>query len=435
MSRAFDCANRQVLFDHLRDLGTPRNLLQLISCWHNNTHYHVQFQNTSSSVLVGKGLRQGCKIAPQLWVVYMDKCLRLLEPRTGLQWIMECITIYADDVHVGCQFTSSHAFQLHRQNIGHVMDVLEQLDLQLSYQKSFILLKYAGTNPRPTLKGRIQRTGTLHSLIVQRPNGQTSDLPIRNKGSYLGAVISYHAFELQSWQHRKQTAWIAFNRLRSWLIDRQIVVHKRLYLWKQCVFTVLTYSILATNVTAFILHDFQATIYRMVRIILGDHSYSTHRSHQQVFRQYHLDHPLDMLSALVASLQQRLQRRADDLSPMDFLHHVDWTSLPGISRLIACIRASDVEVPISRQPSAPVRTQALLTCATCEFVTTSVANLRRHLTTHHGLRTYRTNATDPATRAFKGAPQCSHCFQVFTTWNSFYTHIQRDCCRQWLNLP
>ena len=160
----------------------------------------------------------------------------------------------------GCQFSSGHEFNVHLRNLGFVLDTLERLELQLSYQKSFVLLKYAGTNPRPVLKGRIRRQGPDHFLLVQRQHGQTSALPLRKKGSYLGAIISYSAFEFQSWQHRKRTAWFAFNRLCKWLRHRHIAVQQRLYLWKQCVFTVLTYSLMATNVTVHILHDFQTVV-------------------------------------------------------------------------------------------------------------------------------------------------------------------------------
>ena len=429
MSRAFDCLNRCILFDHLFALGTPPELVQLVASWHEHTQYNLQFQHNTTSVKVGKGLRQGCKIAPQLWVVYMDKFLSLLEAKTGLQWIQECLTIYADDIHVGCQFCSTHEFSIHLHNLGLVLDTLERLELQLSYQKSFILLKYAGTNPRPPMKGRIRRQGSEHFLLVPRQQGPPSALPLRTKGSYLGAVISYSAFEYQSWVHRRQSAWLAFTRLRSWLRHRQIATHQRLYLWKQCVFTVMTYSLLATDVTVAILHDFQTTTYRMIRIILGDHPYRTHSTHMQVFTQHQLDHPLDMLSALAMNMMQRLQRRASVLLPTDFLHRVNWQSLSNTVQLISCIRASVVEVPISLDAADPVQTQAELTCPHCTFTTVSIANMRRHLTTHHGSRQYRTSPTAPATVAYKGAPQCNRCFQVFTTWNSFYIHVQRACCQ------
>ena len=183
--------------------------------------------------------------------LYGQVSKRLLgTPETGLHsGFTNCITIYADDVHVGCQFSSGHAFLVHLHNLGLVLDTLERLELQLSYQKSFILLKYAGTNPRPPMKGRIRRQGSEHFLLVPRQQRPPSALPLRTKGSYLGAVISYSAFEQQSWVHRRQSAWLAFTRLRSWLRHRQIAIHQRLYLWKQCVFTVMTYSLLATDVT------------------------------------------------------------------------------------------------------------------------------------------------------------------------------------------
>jgi hypothetical protein len=141
----------------------------------------------------------------------------LLAEQTGQQWITDCVTIYADDIHVGCCFTSPHEFSTHLHNLGHALDALEQLELQLSYQKSYILLRYSGTNPRPSLKGRIRRQGSDHCLLVPRRHGSPSALPMRTKGSYLGAIISYSDFETQTWKHRCKSAWLAFNRLRSWL--------------------------------------------------------------------------------------------------------------------------------------------------------------------------------------------------------------------------
>lgn len=191
----------------------------------------------------------------------------------------------------------------------------------------------------------------------------------------------------------------------------------------------MTYSLLATNISTSILHDFQATTYRMIRIILGDHSYRTRTTHQQVFNLHNLDHPLDMLRDLATSLLHRLHRRAISILPTDILHKVDWTSIYGTLHLIASIRNTVVEVPIALDPAEPVLTQALLQCSYCNFSTSSVSNLRRHLTTHHGTRQYRTSSILPAAVAHHGAPQCKHCLQIFTTWNSFYIHVQRECCQ------
>ena len=142
----------------------------------------------------------------------------------------------------------------------------------------------------------------------------------------------------------------------------------------------------------------------MIRIILGDHPYRTHSTHMQVFTRHQLDHPLDMLGALAMNMMQRLQRRASILLPTDFLHRVNWQSLPNTLQLIQCIRASVVEVPISPDAADPVQTQAELICPHCPFTTVSIANMRRHLTTHHGSRQYRTSSTPPCHCSIERCP-------------------------------
>ena len=268
----------------------------------------------------------------------MDRFLQKLADKTGAEWIAAVVTIYADDVHFGCEFRSPHEFRLHLTNLGYALDCLESLDLSISYSKSFLLLRYTGTNPRPVLKGCIQRTSDGASLLVPRQAGTPTALPLKNKGRYLGAVISYHSFEAQTWAHRKQAGWAAFNRVWPWLRNRQLPFTKRIYLWKTCVHSVLTYSLLSVHVTLPVIHEYQVTVYQMIRKILGDHPYATHHSHQQVFNLYSLAPPLDLLSSLAMGLLRRLSRRDQLLQPHDFLCGLDWSHLHDILALIHCIR-------------------------------------------------------------------------------------------------
>ena len=154
----------------------------------------------------------------------MDRFLHMLADKTGPGWIAEAVTIYADDVHFGCAFRSPHEFRTHLINLGHALDCLESLGLSISYSKSFMTLRYTGTNPRPVLKGCIQRTSAGTSLLVPRQDGSSTPLPLKTKGRYLGAVISYHSFEAQTWAHRKKAGWAAFNRVRAWLGSRQLPI-------------------------------------------------------------------------------------------------------------------------------------------------------------------------------------------------------------------
>ena len=359
----------------------------------------------------------------------MDLFLHQVANRCGYQWVHDCLTIYADDVHVGCQFRSKHELQTHLVNIGHTLDVIENVKLSLSYSKSFMLIAYAGTNARAALKDVLQRSPTGASIRVPRLGREHTCLPLRSKGSYLGVCISYHAFEMLTWRHRKQASWLAFARLRAWLRSRQLTRAHRMYLWKTCVFTVLTYGLLATNVTIPVLLDFQGTVYRMVRVVLQDHSYITHTTHQAAFQQHRIDQPLDMLRALAMGLLQRIQRRATILSPQDFLCQLDWTQLQDLLHLIHSMQAHAPEVPISPCPDDPIRVQARQHCPHCQFVTDSIPNLRRHLTTHHNQPQFRTVSTSPLAMTLNGKPQCNNCHITFSSWKAFIVHVQRACCQ------
>ena len=77
---------------------------------------------------------------PVVVLVYMSKLLHILVPLTGETCIRECMTLYADDVHVGCQFSTMQELDHHLKCMGHLLDCIERLKLTLSYQKTFVIL-------------------------------------------------------------------------------------------------------------------------------------------------------------------------------------------------------------------------------------------------------------------------------------------------------
>lgn len=429
LKHAFDSVNRAALFEHLVHLGTPENLLQLISTWHTDTHYNLIFNGKTTQIPVNVGLRQGCKAAPLLWVLFMDRFLQLLSTKVDATWITEAITLYADDIHVGTVFYSSAQYHDCLHKLGCVLDAVEELQLILSYEKTYIIMATAGTSIQRGLKGTISRTKQGMAIQIPRASGQCSQIPLRAKGKYLGTELSYGQYELQTWHQRLKAARSAFSRLRCWFKNKQFLTTHRIYLWKVCVHTILTYGICATNLTVKILIEYQQTIYQMMRTVLHDHSYHSHRTHQQVFAQFGLDPPLRMLASHVERTWHRLQRRALALTATDFLHQVDWTHLPELLKLIHCVADSTVDPPIAMDATAPVRSQVIHRCHACTFETDSVPNFRRHLTVYHASSQYRTSAVAPLTMAKMGTPQCRNCHAAFTSWRRFFIHVERNCCQ------
>ena len=191
----------------------------------------------------------------------------------------------------------------------------------------------------------------------------------------------------------------------------------------------MTYGILATTVTSQVLFEYQAIVYRMVRSVIGDHAFLTHRTHQMAFQHFRIASPLDMLRNLAMGLTRRLTRRDSLLQPNDFLHSQHWTHLNDILQLIHCVQANSVEPPISADPTEPISLQARQYCPCCSFSTDSLANMRRHLTMHHQSPQYRTSEISPLTMTVNGMPQCSNCMHSFSSWKNFFVHIQRACCQ------
>ena len=246
--------------------------------------------------------------------------------------------------------------------------------------------------------------------------------------------MSYHAFEELTWNHRKSSGWVAFNRLKPWLKSTCIDRQKRLYLWRICIHTILTYGLLATNVTVKALHDYQAVVYRMLRIVIGDHPYRTRHTHQQVLHLIQHPTPLSLLQRLAMGTWTRLQMRSDQLASDDFLFRVDWSHIPDIQHLLSCLQDTSSAVPIGPAAS-PVNVQAAFSCEECSFVTHSLANLRRHCTTQHGRSQYRTSPISFLAMSLNGQPKCNHCHKIFTTWRRFCIHVERDCCQASHQVP
>ncbi|CAL1146434.1 unnamed protein product [Cladocopium goreaui] len=381
----------------------------------------------------------------------MDLFLDRLITHTGHDWVAQCVTLYADDIHVGCSFESEGALRTAVTNMGHLLDILEDLCMTISCEKSFLLLTVAGTNPRLYMKPYIRRGSHGTTFEIPRSTGQTTSIPMKSSGRYLGAIMSYRMMEELTWKHRCKSAWLAFNRLKKWLQSRQLSVRYKMHLWQSCVHTILTYGILDMNSTVKTLHQYQQTVYTMIRMVIGDHSYRTHHTHQQAFQAHHIELPLPMLGRLAMNMLRRLNRREDTIASDDIVLTIPWTHLTETLRLIDAIHDTSAQVPIAVDQHQPVSTQAQQ-CPCCPFVTDSIPNLRRHLTvTTAQPRHWWPTAMDrvdiedrepyitlyPLRPRLPTGPQlpcgldsdgCMHCGEIFMSRSGLRRHITEGRC-------
>ena len=68
-------------------------------------------------------------------------------------------------------------------------------------------------------------------------------VPLGNKTSYLGTIISYRAWEADTTKRRIVAAQTCFQILRRWLLDRHHDLKIRLWLYRQCVLPTVLYGV------------------------------------------------------------------------------------------------------------------------------------------------------------------------------------------------
>ena len=230
LSRAFDNVPRTKLFPELCTYGMASDIANLLTSLHTGTQYHLFHSGEYHAIQTGKGVRQGCKVAPLLWCCYMLRFMHAVADRLGPAWVQRNLTLFADDLHIGVIFHDPEEFFEAIQTLGIVLDILEDLGMTINISKTAAQLKVAGTSFRKHVAQAVTRTTEGACLQIPRQKGNIS-VHLEQRSKYLGVQVSYGAFEEQTIAIRLSAGITAFRRLRTWLIRKQIRLKHRLRLW------------------------------------------------------------------------------------------------------------------------------------------------------------------------------------------------------------
>ena len=428
--RAFDAIQRQPMFDHLRSLNVNQDLVTILKSWHSDTAYITQHDHMFVETATKCGIRQGCRAAPILWTSFTDLIFEKLSTVVNPAWLQQSVTLFADDIHSGDTFCSAWELQQIILRFGLLLDVIEQHGLEISLNKSMILISFVGTNFRKIQARLIQRDAHGCFILVPRADGRQSRLPVQKSACYLGVQMSYTVPEKLTQQHRMKAARQAFFRLRRWLKTKHIQLKTRLHLWRSCIYSTLIYGLLANNITFSGLHQLYIFIMGTLRQVVGNHSYLTGMTHSQFLHHYGIDHPYAQLLQSVNQLQHTHRQRLNKLLPHDIVHRVDWSNLTHVATLIrAAWEALEPSMDMTMLPEGDEAQAPIHHCSFCQKQFDSLPNLRRHQTHAHGQQQLRTHTVTIASHAKHGLPICMHCHKSFSTWRRFTIHMERNCCQ------
>ena len=425
LSKAFDAVNRSKLYQGMFDLGVDINLIRFLQSVYHNTSFHFEHKNCYREFPTHKGIRQGCKAAPQLWTIQAALILLEVARMTNTQWMLHHSTLFADDGCFHQAVRSLSELNTLLVSLGRVLDVLEAADMKINLEKTTALLRLVGPMTNKAHNKHVKRGKNGGAwLKIPRGDGSITCIRLVKHIQYLGATISYFNFEKQTMQARLKAGDKTSQQLNRWLhTTKGFNIPQKVKVWKQCVLACFKYSLLPIGFTAVSIKLFDTACIKHLRRICRIPTHLHTDTHAEFLSRNNLPDPLELLLHQCEQAERRDAQRRSQMVDNDILH-----SLPPIDfenrRKVLFEEWQKLRAP--RDPFAAPELDTQHECNHCHQIFVSLSALRRHQTISHGHRPgpIRTVLTSDK-RA--GLPTCQTCGQRFTTWTRFQYHIQFVC--------
>ena len=295
VKKAFDSLSHAFLEEAMREACFDAAEISIILHLHTHACLQASSGDSTASVYLGTGVRQGCSLSPILWALATGRVYRLYRESLMAQSLPEgLINMFADDFFGSWVFKSPEVFRQAIRSIGVLVQTLQRVGLALSLDKTVILLATSGTSTASVL-GPYKRI-IEGETYLQIPVGQNKVLfKVVGAHKYLGAKLSYQGFEALNLRHRLATAWGSFWRLHSILIHKSLAMQTRVRLWQACVMSVLRYSIhhvgLPTNGPQLI----RQAVHRQLRLIARSPAHLWHVSSADILKRLNVVDPWETL--------------------------------------------------------------------------------------------------------------------------------------------
>ncbi|CAE7319892.1 unnamed protein product [Symbiodinium microadriaticum] len=138
-------------------------------------------------------------------------------------WTRQHITKYADDTHARWMFSTYSEFEAVMQEINIVLQCFRRFHMRINLEKTKAILKVVGSLKHRVKQNFVRKFQDSRRLLLS-PKNPDKWLTLVSHAEYLGAVVSYDQYELQTMRHRIQKANNRRWALASFLHSRRISV-------------------------------------------------------------------------------------------------------------------------------------------------------------------------------------------------------------------
>ena len=424
LKRAFDRLPRSKLLHALQRVQATPDLISLVMYIHDSAEVVMNRHGQSSSVRLGRGVRQGCGLSPILWLAFTV----LVHDALGAYISAEALTGFADDYHCWWEVATTLDFHNACKQICRIIVDLEALGMEVSIDKTVILMAIKGSAATRILKQYTHRTREGRFLSAQW-QGRAFQLPIKRKHVYLGVQIGYGHFIRDTAAYRIQQSWVSFNRLRMFLKHKALPLPRRLALWQSCVWSIMKYGLTAVGVDARSAGLLEAAVAKQLRYVARSPSHVTHETNHELLARLRVPPPLSQLAHMC---QERIAHSR---------HHIPHLLADRVLQWQEVVLASFTRQPGPNHPAHLTEVTQVLRircqCSECGQSFPSTHALSVHMGKAHaaaGARKER-NPTVKNQRkdeyrqhALRGRPQCRHCLKCFYGWPQFMGHFSQRAC-------
>ena len=375
LSNAFDTVQRAHIAAGMTTCALSASLQTLLLSWLTEVQYFVSHKGHTACIDVNKGIRQGCVASPFFWLMWSRWFLRRIEEQYGLQWIQQHLALYADDIIGLWNFHTYEELLAALHAIGFLLDLLQEMELSVSLNKSKILWRITGTSRKSVLKKHCQRIGAETCLMIPRANGDLTPLPITRHHKYLGTIISYFNPEERTLAYRLQSGRQSYFRLHKFFSSRtKLPWPMKLRLWRQCIECSYLYGLFAVGLTKNGCLRLAQAIHVDFRRLSGQWAHITHVNNSELCQKLGIVPPLEALQDRWHNHATAWHEHCQSLATNDLVRQLDYMNHwePLMLKLAECIHEdiAPTHVPAPTVQSWP--------CPHCPTAFASHTLVRRH---------------------------------------------------------
>ena len=309
--------------------------------------------------------------------------------------------MYADDTLLQMHFDDLPQLQEALRLCDSLLDQLTELGFKVIPEKSALLLQLHGGSAQQIRNKRIvTKKGEQY---VQLPSGRL--IALKTQVPYLGIIISYHDYEMQSLRHRLQASKAVMKEVAHAVRNSHAVTERlRMSIWRITAWASALYGLHVVGFTEQGLAARESHMIHQLRVVLRSYCQSTRETNQPLLRRKGLK---TAQAQVVQRLQQFLKRqhKGDKEALLPFY-------LPRAQRLAELLPQLSVA-----DRGSPGSHEHQRVCTECGAIFIGTGALHRHSQKHRpGVRLFpKGPKLDPKKHSKAGTPESLACGRAFRT--------------------